>query len=175
MYLKSGEDYWLIPLIDKKVICTDGSLIKSPNVKVRLLNYFELSKCISMQDTGMNELDINEEICEVCVLGMIGFDHKKIDFLKSDAFICDTIANKIVNESYLVLQDLPKAYSALVSTVSEVERLAAIVSHYLHIPYTQVSLMPVDEIVKKYSICALSFPGLAPIEYAEEEGPSKVG
>ena len=174
MYLSSGENYFLVSLPNMKVKCKSGIMITGPNIKVRLLSYSEASKCISMTNSGMNQLLINDEIVEKVVLGVIGFDGEVIDFEASDAGLCDALAERIMMESVYILNNIDLAYERIAPSVTWVETICCIVSNRMSTPYTDVLNLPIDEVIKRYAICQASFPDLLPLEKAEEK-VSKVG
>ena len=177
-YLQTGQDYYVIELIGKKIVCKSGKMILNPTIKVRLLNFNELHKCTEMFGRGMNRVEVYDEIAIACIQQIIAFEEEEIDYELVDAGIIDSIAEKIFMESMALIEDFESTYNRILnsSIISNLDPIAAIVSYYLTIPFDTVINMPIDEIFKKYVICSLAFPqSVPPIQKTEELKPSKVG
>lgn len=175
MYLNTGVDYYLATLPDIIVVCKSGLRIRSPNIKFKLLSYPDLNKIELMVTSGMNRLDINDEICSKCILGIVGFDNEEIDFSESPCFVSDYIATKIENNSRTIINDVEKAFTSLSGSSSLYERLSLVVAHYTNNSYEFTQKLPIDELVKRYALCSMSFPNVVPPIEFEEEKESRVG
>lgn len=175
MYLNSGVDYLLIVLEGIEVTCKSGLRIISPNIKFKLLSYPDINKVNLMVTSGMKEVDINDEIFNKCVLEIIGFKDEVIDTEESPAGIVEHIAEKIKLNSKALLNDLEETYQHMVVTASLYERMAMAVAHYSNHPYEYVQQLPIDELIKRYTICSLAFPREVPAIVFEKEEESKVG
>lgn len=171
-YLESGVDYYLIKFPNVSVITVDGYEINNLNIKVRLLTFSELNKCLQLQQTTSN-LEVNEEIFKSCFLGILGFKDITLDFDKSPAGLIDTVSQIIYNESYKICTNLPTNFNSVVTTINNIETTAAAISHYLNICYTEVINYPIDKLLRLYAICHITFK-LPPL-VATEEVESKVG
>lgn len=176
MYLHSGVDYFLVTLQDLAITCKSGLVILSPNIKIKLLSYPDINKVeIMTASKGMKESEINEEICNKCIISIIGFEEEEIDFDESPAGIVDHLATKIKYNSFLITKDIEQSYIQMVSVSSLYERMALVVAHYTNNTYEYSQNLPIDELLKRYTICSLAFPRDVPaIEFAKEE-ESKVG
>lgn len=175
MYLTSGSDYYLAVLEGIDVTCKSGLVIRSPNIKFRLLTLSELSKTEVMKASGMLNININDEIVDLAVLGIIGFEGEKIDFENSPAFVADHLADKIRLNTKTILEDLEGAYNEFITTLNLIEIFAMIVSYYSNTSYENVMNLSLDEVIKRYTICSKAFPHVVPPIKFEEEKSSKVG
>lgn len=175
MYLNSGVDYLLIVLDGIEVTCQSGLRIRSPNIKFKLLSYPDINKVNLMITSGMKEEDINEEIFKKCVIELIGFPEEVIDIDESPAGIVDHIATKIKYNSNALLSNIEETYQHMVSIASLYERMALVVAHYTNNTYEYTQQLPVDELIKRYTLCSIAFGrDVPPIEFEKEE-ETKVG
>ena len=174
MYLESGNDYYLASLTGIDIVTKNDITIRSPDIKFRLLSFSEYCKVQTMIQSGMKSYDINEEIVSTCVLGIIGFDSEVIDYEESAAFVCDHIADKIRLNTELMLKDLKASYDVILSTITRIEQVAMMVSHYSATPYATVIELPLDMLFKRYAICATVFPNF-PELVPEEVKQSRIG
>lgn len=174
MYLKSGVDYYLVNLDGIVIVCKSGESIVSPNFKIKLLSYPDINKVNMMIASGMKEADINEEIVKKCIISIIGFENEELDIDESPAGIVDHIATKIRLNSMLLFEDIEKSFETFVLNTSLYDRIALVVAHFTNNTYEFTKELPIDELLKRYSICHLSFPGVPPI-ILEEQKESKVG
>ena len=175
MYLNSGVDYYLVVLKDIVVHLKSGLSIVSPSIKFKLLSYPDLNKISIMEASGMAESSINEEVCEKCIIGVEGFDGDAIDFDESPAGIVDHISTKIKYNSLIILNQIEEAYNSFVVSSSLLERMSIVVSYYTNNSYEVTQQLPVDELVKRYTICSLAFPQQVPPLILKTEEESRVG
>lgn len=174
MYLNSGVDYYLVNLKDITIICKSGTIIFSPNFKIKLLSYPDINKIELMESSGMKEVDINEEIVEKCLLTIIGFEEEELDLDNSPAGVVDHLATKIKLNSLMCINEVEETFQKFISTSSLFDRLALVVAHYTNNTYEYTQQLPIDELMKRYAVCYMSFPNVVPIEL-NEEVESKVG
>lgn len=174
MYLKSGNDYFLVNLQGISIICKSGLAILSPNIKIKLMSYPDINKVQMMEASGMKESDINEEICNKCVVSLLGFEEEEIDFDESPAGVIDHLATKIKLNSILIVNNIEESYGKMVVACSLYERLAMVVAYYTNNTYEFTQNLPIDELLKRYTLCSLSFRDVPPLESNVEE-ESKVG
>lgn len=174
MYLKSGNDYYLVNLEGISIVCKSGLAILSPNIKIKLLSYPDINKIEMMQMSGMKDTDINEEICNKCIISLIGFESEEIDLEESPAGIIDHLATKIRLNSTLIINNVEDSYQRMASACSLYERLAMVVAHYTNNTYEYTQNLPIDELLKRYTLCSLSFRDVPPIEFEKVE-ESRVG
>ena len=176
MYLSSGVDYYVVALEGIEVVCKKSCLrLKSPNIKFKLLSYPDLNKINLMMSSGMSEEDIHEEVCNKCILGIVGFDNEIIDFDESPAGIVGHIGFKILENSKTLLNDIEESFQILSQGCSLYERLSLVVAHYTNNTYEYCQCLPIDELIKRYALCSMAFPDkVPPIEFEREE-ESRVG
>lgn len=174
MYLKSGNDYYLVNLQGISIICKSGLAILSPNIKIKLMSYPDINKVEMMQASGMKEADINEEICNKCVISLIGFEEEEIDFEESPAGVIDHLATKIRLNSLLIIENIEDSYQKMVAACSLFERLVMVVSYYTNNTYEYTQNLPIDVLIKRYTLCSLAFKDVPAIEFNVEE-ESRVG
>lgn len=175
MYLKSGTDYYMVPLEGIDVICKSGLIIRSPNIKFKLLSYPDLNKIDLMFSSGMRESDINEEICNKCIECILGFEDEVLNYEETPAGVFDHIGTKIRLNSLTIIDNIEETYQKYLTVLSIYERLALVVSHYTATPYDLVKEYPIDELFKRYTLCSLAFPNTVPAIELQEEKVSKVG
>ena len=174
MYLSSGVDYYLVSLADITIICESGTIISSPNFKIKLLSYPDINKVEMMQQSGMKDFDINEEIVNKCLISIIGFETEKLDIENSPAGVIDHIATKIKLNSLLCVNNIEETFQKFSTSSNLFDRLAIVVAYYTNNTYEFTHQLPIDDLMKRYSLCYLSFPGVVPLEL-NEEVESKVG
>ena len=174
MYLKSGEDYYLASLPGIELLMKSGLIITSPNIKFRLLSFSELNKVETMLQAGMNTNEIDDEITQTCVAYVIGFENEEIDFDNCIAFITSHLASKIFLNSKHLVEDLEKTYNNYMTTIGLVDQVMTVVSYYTNTPYKEVKSLPIDELLKRYTVCSTLFPNVPPI-IKQEIQESKVG
>lgn len=174
MYLKSGIDYYLLNLKDLTITCKSGNVLVSPNLKFKLLSYPDLNKIEMMESSGMKESTINEEIVSKCLISILGFEDEELDIDNSPAGIIDHLATKIKLNSFMLIKDLEQSYQAYFNSLAIMDRLIMVVAHYTNNTYEFTQALPIDEIIKRYTLCSVSFSGVPPIEFQEEQ-ESKVG
>ena len=175
MYLKSGIDYYIVVLQEVDIVCTSGLIIRSPTIKFKLLSYPDLNKIGMMTASRMKDSDINEEVCNKCIIHIVGFEEEIIDFDESPAGIVDHIGSKIRENSVSVIDDLETTFEQMVRLASMFERISLVVAHYTNNTYEYCQGLPVDELMKRYAICSLAFPAQVPPIVFEKEEESKVG
>lgn len=175
MYLNSGTDYYVVSLEGLEVVCKSKLRIMSPNVKFKLLSYSDLNKIQLMRSSGMKKEDAYEEICNKCIIGIIGFENEEINFDESPAGIVDHIGLKIMHNSSILTQDIEESFASVMSGVSIYERLAMVVARYSGNSYEFCQQLPLDDLLKRYAICHLAFPNDVPPIVFEKEEESAVG
>lgn len=175
MFLTSGSSYYLIALSGSYIHCQSGLVIPSPQVKVKLLSYSDLYKIDLMDQSKVTLEDIYEEICNKCILGIQHFEDESIDYVHSPAGIVGHIGQNILHHSRDVFMDLPKTFAAFSQSVTLIDQVQAFVSRYTCTPIKEVRELPIDQLLKDFSIIQSSFPHeIQPIQNQEEE-ISKVG
>lgn len=175
MFLTSGTSYYIVALSGSYIHCKSGLVIPSPQVKIKLLTYSDLYKINLMEQSKISLEDIYEEICNKCILGIQHFEEEEIDYVSSPAGIVGHIGQNILHHSRDVFFDLPKTFEAFSNSVTLIDQIHAFVSRYTCTPIKEVREMPIDQLLKDFSIIQSSFPQeIQPIQAPEDE-ISKVG
>jgi hypothetical protein len=175
MYLTSGVDYYVVVLEEIDIVCKSGLIIRSPNIQFRLLSYPDINKVMLMEQSGLPSNKINEEVFNKCIIGIIGFNDEQIDFEESPAGIIDHLSHKILTNSKKLIENIEESFAALSESASLYERLALVVSHYTNNSYEFTQQLPIDELIKRYALCAQAFPQTVPPLVFEKEEESRVG
>lgn len=175
MYLNSGVDYYVVALNEIEIECESGLRIMGPTIKFKLLSYPDLSKLEMMLNAGMTLEDINEEVCNRCIISIVGFEEERLSFSNSPAGVFSHIGTKIIRNSKEVIRDLEGAFQAFSASASIYDRLILVVSYYTNNSYEFCQNLPIDELVKRYALCSMAFPAQVPPIVFEKNEVSKVG
>lgn len=175
MFLTAGSSYYLIALSGSYIHCKSGLVIPSPQVKIKLLSYSDLYKINLMEQSQVSLDDIYEEICNKCILGIQHFEEQEIDYAISPAGILTHIGQNILHHSREVFLDLPKTFEAFSNSVTLIDQIHAFVARYTCTPIKEVRELPIDQLIKDFSIIQSSFPQEIQAIQAAEDEISKVG
>lgn len=175
MYLQSGVDYYITNFEGIRVVCKSGLVLTSPKFKFKLLSYPDMNKINIMLSSGMKEADINDEIVSNCLLSIVGFEEEELDLNESPAGVVDHLATKIRLNSELLVKDIEKTYETMTTVLDLYERLSLVVAHFTNNTYEFTQKLPIDELIKRYTLCSLCFPTQVPPIAFEKEEESKVG
>ena len=113
---------------------------------------------------------VYEELVRDNVIEIFSYPTQKIDINYSPAGVIDMIAEAILQLTYdyLTNKDDMK-FNEAASKVTYLDNMQAIIAHYLNIPFKEVCKMSINELYKKYAICAQTFPHqVAPLQRTEE-------
>lgn len=167
MLLGSGVDYYILPLDDLDIQCKSGLCIRSPTLKYRLLSYPDINKVEILLRSGKDIDVVYEEVCIDKIETIMGYPDEVVDFDNSPAGLVPHLGRKIIDNSRLVLEDLEKSFLQLSESLTILDRLSIVVSNHTNEAYTQVKQLPIDELLKRYALCCISF-GYPPIQSKEE-------
>lgn len=142
------------------VISDKDEIIEHPQIVIEtlkpkelfLMDYFDTLSPYEQAD--LEDVLINDNV--ICIYG---YDGAKISLEFTPAGVVSTIAKAILELSfkYLLNKD-GKAYKEKLDSITYLESMQAIVSHFLNIPYNIVSEMPLSELYKKHALCYATFP-----------------
>lgn len=128
-----------------------------------LLSYIELlpfeERCI-----------VYEELVKSNVIEVFGLKDSTINLDYSPAGVIEAIAEAILQFTYdyLVNKNNEK-YEVASDKLTYFDNMMAIISYYLNMPYPEVLKLPVNDVYKKYALCARAFPTqVAPLQPIEE-------
>lgn len=148
----------------------EGRMFKNLSVLARLMSMTELDRAmrINIEDSA-NEDELYEEIFKSCVIDVPGIP-KGVDYNSSSAGFVSTVGKIIFIKSKEYVDDPFKAYDRAVESVPMVEAMAAVISRFLGIKYTEVKNIPINDLFEMYAACHVAFPNeVAPIAKQEEE------
>lgn len=143
------------------VVGKDGneSIIDNPRIVINTLKASELyvmdyyDSLTEVEKASLEDLIVEENV--FCIYGYEGF---KINMDYTPAGVLKSIADSVLNLTYKYLVNTNGlAYKSKYEDISFLEKMQAIISHYLHIPFTEVASMSVSEIYRKHAICASTF------------------
>lgn len=174
MFLTSGQGYYSVPLEGITIELESGKSLQNPNIKFKLLSYSDITKLEMLSLSNLSQLDIYEEICNKCILGILYYDEEKIDFDKSPAGIIDHIGSKILHHSREILKNIEDTYNVFANTVTPLDQMQAILSRYTSTPLDTVREYPLDKLFRDYAVISTVFPEAQPIELVQEQ-TGKVG
>lgn len=153
------------------LVDSNFNIIENPKIifsalvadELYLLSYIELlpfaERCI-----------VYEELVKNNVIEVFGLKDTTINLEYSPAGVIETIAEAILQFTYdyLVNENNIK-YENAIEKLGYFDNMQAVVSFYLNIPYTEVIKLPVNDIYKKYALCASAFPGqVQPLQRKED-------
>lgn len=169
MYLQSGSNYNLIPLKNIIIYTESGMAIQNPNFKVRLLTYSEFTKVDTLIKAKADSLEISEEIFTACYLGLLGFEEEVIN-LDATPIVLQTISDAIYTHSQAAIYKPDQLFSNFLNTMNLFDIWCGLIANILNIPFEDVILKPVDEVIRLYTIAYLaSNRSIAPIQLEENK------
>ena len=175
MFLTSGSAYYSIPLQGITVRSTTGEQIHSPNIRFKLLSVSDLSKVDLLMTSKLSMSEIYEEICGKCILGVLYYEDVVIDFDQSPAGVLEHLGQKILHHSRELLTDIQKTFEIFSSNVTLLDQIQAFVSRYTVTPIADVRELPLDQLLRDFSIIQSTFPHEVQPIVLEEEQVSRVG
>lgn len=153
------------------IITSKMDIIDNPKIifnglradELYLLDYIEKLDSIE-------RMTIYEEIVRDNVIEIFSYPGQKIDINYSPAGVVNMVAEAVLQLTYDYLVNAnDQKYLRAVNTVTYLDNMQAIVAHYLNIPFNTVCEMSINELYKKYAICAQTFPHqVSPLQRNEE-------
>lgn len=175
MFLTTGHSFYTVPLSGTYIKTKKGLLIENPSITFKLLSFSDLAKLEIMIQSGIDISEVYLEICNKSITGVIHLEGDNIDFMASPAGVLDHLGSKILHHSKGVLDDLPTTFSAMLNRVTLLDQIEAVVCRYTNTPMVEIKCLPLDELIKKYSVLHASFPNEVMPIVIEEDEVSKVG
>lgn len=153
----------IITLTNQTILITrDGQTLEevtSPKVLVDLFTVDELKRYYGMSENDLGTfLEVQDAVVRDKVVEVIGWDGYYIPVGLNPAGVISFIAQAILLKSYSYLNNPEQEYTILESTVTMIDQMAAIIANFLHIPYTYVMDMPINEIFRLHNVARLTFP-----------------
>jgi len=169
MYLNSGSNYYLIPLENVIIYTQSGLSIKNPNFKIRLLSYAEFKKVTTLIEAKASNTEISDEIFTACFLGILGFEDEVVDFDATPLAI-QLIADSIYLRTQQAIVRPEITFNNFLISTNLFDIWCGLVANILNIPFEDVVVKPVDEVIRLYSLAYLvSNRAIAPIAAEEPE------
>ncbi len=131
---------------------------ENPIISARLLNVKEITRVNYLNiEHPASRMQIEEDIIDNVFEEVIGLG-KSIDWDESEAGLTETIVNAITLTSISYFTESINKFHEVLDTINVVNSMCAIVSRFLCTPFAEVELLPVNEIFRRYAICASAFP-----------------
>jgi hypothetical protein len=125
----------------------------------RLLSLEEIRRIDTIKNNSAIIQDsIEESIVKECLIDTLGLNKDDIDFEISDAGLISRIANAIIIKSLSMLSEPIRKVELLEKEISLIETMGAIVSKHMNISYIEVMKLPINKLLRYFSICKMTFP-----------------
>lgn len=163
------RDLIVIKLGSISVKTTDGNIYKNVYAICRLLSISEIRRIDNIKnDTPVVHDALEFSIVSECLVDFIGVSKDIIDFDNSDAGLVPRIANAVIIKSLAVLNDPVSKVASLEEEVSLVEMMGAIVARHMNLSYIEVLDLPINKLLRYFSICKKTFPQEITLGAAQE-------
>ena len=169
MFLGKNDSYYSYPFPGLILKFEDDSSMVHPTIMFKLLTPRDIERVRILENSKANQNEIHEEICRRCIIGILYFEDKVIDYNNSPAGLLKAIAEAIINKSKRIVLDLPSTFEVVKETVTIVDTMSAIVSRYTSTPIRDVREYPIDKLIKEFAIIQSSFPDIPTIVKTEED------
>ena len=155
-----GSEKMAISFNDLEITIND-MLYRNLTFIVRLLTYDELSRVNMINtDNSLINIVIEEDIYNLAVEQVVGID-EEIDVESMEAGIVSTISGIILNSSNFYFND-PLASVDKESTGSTIfNQMQLVVAKNYNIQFKDILSMPIDELVRKFSLYQTTYPNEA--------------
>ena len=135
---------------------------------IRLLTYDELVRLNSIrtEDAFIN-LIIEEEVFLLVLEEIVGIE-EEIDTENIEAGIISTISGAVINSSNFYFSDIEAGIEKEMQDSNVFNQMQLVVAKNFNIQFKDVLMMPIDELVRKFSLFQATFPSEA-LEFKSEE------
>jgi len=128
---------------------------------IRLLTYDELIRVNSIKTSdAVINLVIEEDIYELTLIEIVGIE-EEVNINTMEAGVISTISGAIINSSNFYFSDVQAAIEKEASESSIFNQMQLVVAKNYNINFKDVINMPVDELVRKFSLFQATFPSEA--------------
>lgn len=156
-----------IPLTGLEVTI-NGNVYSDPICIARLLTIDELERVNKFDTTSpKSRCLIEEDIIQNTFESFIGIT-EDVDWSDVEAGIITTIVDAIVLKSMSYAQDVLMAVAEFSSELNILHSIQAIVSRFTSTPFSEVEQLPINELLRRYSICIVTFPEEVRVPQEEE-------
>ena len=173
MFLGTNDSYHSYPFKGLIIYFEDGTQMVHPTIMLNLLSIKDLNRVRLLEYHGTDRETIHEEICKRCIVGVLHFEGKIIDYDKSPAGMFKTIAETIITKSIGIESDLEKVFNYYSDNVNIMEQIQMIVCKYTNTSIKEVRNYSIDKLLKDYAILHRTYPteiAELRLEKKEEEG-----
>ena len=158
-----GQNKIIITLLNHTIAITNDNenivYIDNPKILAELMTSDELKRYYNLKTGPLSTItSVDDVIVRDKVISVLDFEEFKIVNDLTPAGCIKWIADAIFNKSYSYLANFKEEYLLYHENVLLIEQIAAVVSKYLNIPYTEVILLPVNEIFKLHAVAQQTFP-----------------
>lgn len=161
----------VISLPNHFIVTEELDIIDSPTILVDLFTKVELEsfKALLSNETVTLE-QIEEAVVYEKVIHVLGVE-TKLHVGLTPAGLISSIARAIISKSeQYVLNEDNLIYLEHKEHVTMIETMCAIISFYTSTPYSDLLDLPINEIYRRYAVCATAFP--TQVQHLGEELPS---
>lgn len=170
-----GEDKYLIHVRGHE-FRSGETLVKNPTLVVRLLTFDELKNLdkFDPEDKKANSAnwviaaELEESVWRNCVFCIVGHEDLELDFETVEAGFITTVSGLIYKKSLAHVTNTKEYVELYASNVTVFDQIKLLVCRNYHVSLTEVNAMPLDVLVKKYSVIHSSIPSEA-INFNPEE------
>lgn len=160
MFLDKNDScsYYTYPCQGLIIHFEDGSQMIHPTIKLNLLSVQDMNRIRMLEAYGTPSHAIHEEICRKCIIGILHFEDKKIDYNNSPAGLFKTIAEIIILKSKGIEADIEKVFQYYASKVTIFDQIKVIICKYTNISLLEVNKYPIDQLIREYAMIHKTFP-----------------
>jgi len=153
---------------DTLAIDINGYYYNNLTFIIRLLTYDELIRVNSIRaDDAVINLIIEEDVFSICLIEIVGIEDE-VNINVMEAGIISTISGAIISASNFYFSDVPAAIEKESSESTVFNQMQLVVAKNYNIHFKDVIDMPVDELVRKFSLFQSTFPNEA-LNFNREE------
>lgn len=135
----------------------NNTIYKDPIVVGRLLTVDELKRITSFNlDNPVARLTVEDDILNEAFYSFLGITDQ-VDWDEVEAGIADTIINGLVLKSLAYANDPIGKVEETKAGINVLHQMQAIVSRFLSTPFSEVELLPINELFRRYTICLTTF------------------
>lgn len=164
------RDLIIVKLGSLNVVSTKGDNYRNAYAVCKLLSVNQIRRIDTVvNDTPVVHDALEESIVKECLIDIIGIKKEDIDFDKSDAGIVTRIANAVIVKSISNVNNPLEHLNKLSEQISFIETVGAIVSRYMNISYLEVLELPINIVLRYFSICQKAFGSEIKIDNGSNE------
>lgn len=137
----------------------DGSTVKNTSVLCRLLSMEEIIRINTTSNNAPLVHDtVEESVYNKCLIDFIGISKDDVDIFNSDAGLLSRVSSAVINTTLSIVEDPKRFVEQEETKVDFIDIASAIVSQRLNIPYHEVLRLPVNTVLKYFSVLKKIYP-----------------